>query len=89
MKNLFRDFKTKELVIHILPVNKFLGKLSILKILKAMSIFNDIFFLVMSDKRKEVFAMFSGSYDMAYKLCNIYQDITFSCSFPLDLPMEY
>lgn len=55
-----------------------------------MSIFNDIFFLVMSEKRrKEVFAMFSGSYNMAYKICNIYQDFTFSCSFPVDLPMEY
>lgn len=35
---------------------------------------------------KKIFAMFSGSYDMAYKMCNIYQDI---CSFPVDLPMEY
>lgn len=44
----------------------------------------------MSEKRrKEVFAMFSGSYDMAYKIRNIYQDITFPCSFPVDLPMEY
>lgn len=44
----------------------------------------------MSEKRrKEVFAMFLGSYNMAYKIRNIYQDFTFSCSFPVDLPMEY
>lgn len=73
----------------ILPVNKFLGKLSILKTLKPMSIFNDIFLVMSEKRRKEVFAMFSGSYDMAYKICNIYQDFTFSCSFPVDLPMEY
>lgn len=55
-----------------------------------MSIFNDICLIMSEKRRKEVFAMFSGSYNMAYKICNIiYQDITFSCSFPVDLPMEY
>lgn len=87
LKILFKNLKRKafKLTIFLTCTLKFLGKISILKTLKPMCILNDIFWPWV----KKVFAVFSGFYNMACKMCHIYQAVTFFCSFPVDLPMEY